>query len=287
MTTLTMNHTNTAAPAPMQATPVNARLTFDGILKGEWIKLLSLRSIRWSVIVMLVLSWAGAGLLSLALVQTEFVTPDTAAQMVAQAATFGSMFTVLIMGVLGVLAMTSEYASGMILSSLTAVPARTPLLLAKALVVAALAFLVGVLSSFGGALLSGLVIGGDGLGALTDASVLVSLLGNTLYLTLAALLALGLGTLLRSSAGAISVVVALLFIAPIVMQVLGMAGWAWVPAVSNWLPSSLGSTLSNSAMLADPVPGAVTYWGALGGLAAWAAVALVPAAVLFKTRDAV
>ena len=301
MTTLTMNDnpvpaaTQGATHTPPQgalqqskaAAPVNARLSFDGILKGEWIKLLSLRSIRWSVLVMLVLSWAGAGLLSLAMKGSEFATPESLTGIVAQSATFGSMFTVLIMGVLGVLAITSEYASGMILSSLTAVPSRTPLLLAKALVVAALAFVVGALSAFGGALLSGLVLGDGALKALVDPAIVVSLLGNALYLTLAALLALGAGTLLRSSAGAISTVVGLLFIAPIVFQVLAMTGWEWVPAVANWLPANLGSTLSSTAMQSADVAGSVSYWGALGGLTAWAAAALVPAAVLFKTRDAV
>lgn len=301
MTTLTTNDNpvpaapqGTAPRAPhnalqqsQAAAPVNARLSFDGILKGEWIKLLSLRSIRWSVLVMLLLSWAGAGLLSLAMKDSEFVTPESLTGIVAQAATFGSMFTVLIMGVLGVLAITSEYASGMILSSLTAVPSRTPLLLAKALVVAALAFLIGVLSAFGGALLSGLVLGDGALKAFVDPNVVVSLFGNALYLTLAALLALGIGALLRSSAGAISVVVALLFIAPIVFQVLSVTGWEWVPEVANWLPANLGSALSSSAMQPADVVGSVSYWGALGGLTAWAAVALVPAAVLFKTRDAV
>src|SRR5690606_12403626 len=133
--------------------------------------------------------------------------------------TFGSMFTVLIIGVLGALSITSEYASGLILSSLAAVPRRIPMLLAKALVVAALGFCVGVLSSFGGALIAALTFGEAGFSALADAAVLVSLLGNTLYLTLAALLSLGIGALLRSSAGAISVIVTLMFVATIVFQV--------------------------------------------------------------------
>ena len=115
MTTITMNDTYTTAP-------VVGRLTFDGVLKGEWIKLLSLRSIRWSILVMLVLSWAGAALLSLAMSGSDMLTPAATPAIVVQSATFGSMFTVLIMGVLGALSITSEYASGLILSSLTAVP---------------------------------------------------------------------------------------------------------------------------------------------------------------------
>ena len=113
MTTITMNDTYTTAP-------VVGRLTFNGVLKGEWIKLLSLRSIRWSILVMLVLSWAGAALLSLAMSGSDMLTPAATPAIVVQSATFGSMFTVLIMGVLGALSITSEYASGLILSSLTA-----------------------------------------------------------------------------------------------------------------------------------------------------------------------
>lgn len=280
MTTITLNEMNASVPA-------TGRLSFDGVLKGEWIKLLSLRSIRWSILVMLLLSWAGAGMLSLAMTGSDFLTPEALPSLVVQSATFGSMFTVLIMGVLGVLSITSEYASGLILSSLAAVPARTPVLLAKALVVAALGFSVGVLSSFGGGLIAALIFGGEGFSAFADPAVLVSLLGNTLYLTLAALLSLGIGALLRSSAGAISVVVTLLFVATIVLQVMMMTGWEWVPVVADWMPANLGATLSSAAMAGTAEPGSVTYWGALGGLAAWAAAALIPAAILLKTRDAV
>src|SRR5690606_20476927 len=133
---------------------------------------------------MLLLSWMGAGLLSFAMDSGEFLTPEALPSLLVQAATFGSMFTVLIMGVLGVLSITSEYASSMILSSLTAVPRRTPLLLAKALSVAALGFLVGVLSSFGGGLIAASIYGAGGFAALLESTVLVSLLGNALYLTL-------------------------------------------------------------------------------------------------------
>lgn len=289
MTTLSMTEM-TAAPAHSPAPvpdPVSGRLTFDGVLRGEWIKLLSLRSIRWSILAMLLLSWMGAGLLSFAMDSGEFLTPEALPSLLVQAATFGSMFTVLIMGVLGVLSITSEYASGMILSSLTAVPRRTPLLLAKALSVAALGFLVGVLSSFGGGLIAASIYGAGGFAALLESTVLVSLLGNALYLTLAALLALGVGALLRSSAGAISTIVTLFFVMTIVLQVMMMTGWEWLPVVADWMPANLGNTLSTVAMQGSPEPGTMTYWGALGGLAAWAAAALVPAAILFKTRDAV
>jgi len=285
MTTTTI--TESTEPAQVRVPAAAGRLTFDGVLRGEWIKLLSLRSIRWSIAVMLVLSWGGSVLLSLAMTGTDMATADAMPSLIVQSASFGSIFTVLIMGVLGVLSVTSEYASGLILSSLSAVPARTPLFAAKALVVASLGLAVGALSTFGSGLIAAMVFGADGFAALGDPSVLISLLGTTLYLTLAALMAMGIGTLLRSSAGAISVVVGLLFVATIVFQVLTMTGWEWVPAVSQWMPADLGHALSTSAVTPAEYRGDVPYWAALGGLAAWAAAAMVPAAILLKTRDAV
>lgn len=285
MTTATL----TSSGPEARASAVHGRLSFDGVLRGEWIKLLSLRSIRWSIVVMIALSFGGAAMMSFALRGTDMITPETLPSMVVQAATFGSVFTVLIMGVLGVLAVTSEYASGLILSSLTAVPSRTPLLAAKALVVASLSLLLGAVSVFGSGLLAAVVIGDGAMDAYLQPESLLSMLGATLYLTLASLMALGIGALLRSSAGAISIVVVLLFVATIVFQVLGLTGWEWVPEVAKWMPADLGHTLSSAAMVpADAVTeGGVGYWGALGGLAAWAVAALVPAGILLKTRDAV
>jgi ABC-2 type transport system permease protein len=280
-------------PAASAAPSAAGRLSFDGVLRGEWIKLLSLRSIRWSVLVMLVLSWAGAALMASAIAGSgsEFVNAESMPQVLAQSATFGSNITVLIMGVIGVLAVTSEYASGLILSSLSAVPSRTPLLVAKALVVAALAAVVGGVSTFGGGLIAALILGDGALGVLFQGPVLASMLGTTVYLALAALLSLGVGALLRSTAGAISVVVVLLFVSTIVLQILSITGWAWVPEVAQWMPADLGHQLSTAALAqtgadASAATG-VGYWAALGGLAVWAAAALIPAAILLKTRDAV
>ncbi|CAG7598446.1 ABC transporter permease subunit [Leucobacter soli] len=265
---------------------VSGRLSFDGVLRGEWIKLLSLRSIRWSIIITIVLSWGGAALMASAMAGTEFATLEAMPELLVQSATLSSMFTVLVMGILGVLAVTSEYASGLILSSLAAVPSRTPLLGAKALVVAALGLAVGGLSTFGGGLISATILGSGAFEALVEPTVLISLLGATLFLTLSALLSLGLGALLRSSAGAIAVMVTLLFISTIVFQILTMTGWEWVPTFAQWMPADLGHALSTWAVTDPEYRGDVSYWAALGGLAAWAVAALVPAGILLKTRDA-
>lgn len=273
------------SPALTRPRPVNGRLTFAGVLRSEWIKLLSLRSIRWSVLVMLLLSWGGAFLLTMAMNSTD-LPAEAMPSLLVQAATFGSLFTVLIMGVIGVLSITSEYASGLILSSLTAVPKRTPVLAAKAVAVATLGLVVGGLSTFGGALIAAIFFT-DGFALLGEGDVLASLVGATLFLALAALIALGIGAMVRSSAGAISIVAVLMFVATLVFQVLTITGWDWVPIVAQWMPADLGQALSNVLFLPEEARGDVTYWAALGGLIAWAAAMLVPAAILLKKRDAV
>lgn len=290
MTTMTLSDTQTVTTARARAADTGRGLSFTGVLRGEWIKLTSLRSIRWSIIVMIVLSWAGSLMMTLAFTGTELVTPETMPTLIAQSATFSSNITVLIMGVLGVLAVTSEYSSGMILSSLSAVPKRTPMLAAKATAVALLALVVGALSIIGSGLIAALVFGESALAVLIEPAVLASMFGTIAYLMLATLLALGIGALLRSGAGAIAVVVVLLFISTLVFQILTMTGWAWVPQVAEWLPADLGYELSSSPLMPADAPAemlGVGYWPALGGLVAWAVAALVPAAILLKTRDAV
>ena len=79
MTTATLTH----LPARERAAGAAGRLSFDGVLRGEWIKLLSLRSIRWSIVIMLLLSWAGAAMMSLAMAGTEFATPEALPQILS------------------------------------------------------------------------------------------------------------------------------------------------------------------------------------------------------------
>lgn len=291
MITATLNQSAPAENAPghpetTRPRAVQHRLTFDGVLHGEWIKLLSLRSIRWSIALMIVLSWGSALLMSLAMAGSEFATAEAMPTLIVQSATLGSLITVLIMGVLGVLSITSEYTSGLILSSLTAVPKRLPLLAAKTLVVAALGLAVGVVCTYGGALLAAIFLGDGAFAALGSSAVLLSLLSTAVYLMLAALFALGAGALLRSTAGAISVVVVVFFVSIMMLQILSMTGWAWVGTVTDWIPATLGNTLA-MAPVTPGYSGAVGYWGAMLGLVAWAAAPFVPATILLKTRDAV
>ncbi len=286
----TTAHITPSASLTGAHSPVNGRLSFGGVLRGEWIKLMSLRSMRWSIFLMVALSFGAAAMMASAMKSYMSLSDGAIPLILVQSAAFGTVFTVLIMGVIGVLAMTSEYASGMILSSLTAVPSRTPLFLAKGLAVALLPLIVGAVSVFGGGIIAALITGDGAMTLLFSDTVLVSLLGAVLYLTLAALMSYGIGTMLRSSAAAISLVVVLLFVSTIAMQFLGMTNWEWVPVVTDWIPPTLGQSLETAAVSVPSEFGGAArmeWWPAFTGLVVWALAALIPAGILFKSRDAV
>lgn len=280
-----------AATRQAHAGPGNApKLTFGGILKSERIKLSSLRSIRVTLLITLLAS-VGLSLLSAWAMKSSFSYEglDTAALPVEAlhsylltVSTFASPFLALIFGVLGVFVISSEYSSGMILSSLSAVPRRTPMYFGKAIVLAVVSAVTALLL-----VVLGLVIGIAFLPAsaaeVFSATVLTGVFGAVVYLVCVALLGFSLAAVLRSTAGGISVIAGLIFVLPIGLQFLSMTGWEWVPTVSRFLPMSLGSTLSAGDIATSTDP---TYWGAMLAIALWAAVPMALGLLVLKTRDA-
>lgn len=281
----------TTAPAPAiarQTWRTTGSLSFGGILRSEWLKFFSLRSMRWASAVTLVAGLGLAFLLSLTIsISSGDMPPVQEAELAAlgtQSATFGLMFTQLIMAVLGVLAITNEYSSGMILSTITAVPKRTPVFIAKALLVFVIGLVIGAIITFGGGIITTLVIPELSFSVMTRPEVLASLGGGAIFLALVALLSFGIGALVRSAAGGIAIVVGLLFVAPTAFQIMSMSGWAWVDVVASYLPSTLGMTLYSGATMTGDGMG---YWQALAAMVVWVLAALIPAAILLKQRDTV
>lgn len=296
----------TIAPAAPGAVPLRteprspAHLSFGGVLRSERIKLSSLRSIR---ITLLLTVLAGLGLSTLmALVLASEMSGIGAAgadaadgyqSYLLMVSGFASPFLALIFGVLGVFAVASEYTSGMILSTLAAVPRRTPVIVAKAIVTAVIAALTALVI-VGGGLGIAAVIMPDALGQLGSLNVISGALGTIAYLVLITLFSFGVAAMLRSTAGGIAVVAGVTFVLPIAFQFLAMSNWEWVPVAATYLPMDLGSTLGSGLLdagSADPtagmrLEGAPDYWGALGAMTVWAAATLIPAAILFKKRDA-
>jgi len=188
------------------------------VLNSEWLKLRSVRSTTY-ILIAIAVCLLGAGLVSYLMTADWDTSPPDLQQKfgAADPSVMVVPFTQFCLGVLGALAVTSEYGSGMIRTALVSVPQRKAYLLAKSVVVAGASLLVG-LATVLIAYQAGELITGDrpepisAYTSFTDA--LPTLLANTASLVLLALLGLGLGFLLRSTAGALVSLCALLFVLP-------------------------------------------------------------------------
>ena len=265
------------------------KLSFGGVLRSERIKLTSLRSFRITILITIVagvgmsflsaLGWAsqlrgaGAGALDSESLQSYLLLVST----------FASPFLALIFGVLGVFAMSSEYSSGMILSTLAAVPRRSPMYLAKAMVLAVISALTALAIVVVGLVLA-VVFLPAAAAQLGSWTVISGGLGAIVFLVCIALLGFGIAGVLRSTAGGISVVVGITFVLPIVFQVLSGLGWEWVNSAASYLPLMLGNVLASGAS-ADSLmsPG---YPAALIAILVWAAVPVLGGLAVLRARDA-
>ena len=263
---------------------VAGRQSFAGAVRAEWIKLRTLTS-TWvtSAITIVITVLFGAGLAMGYAGSPE--RADEAKTMIAS----GSMMGMIVVAVLGALVVTGEYASGQIRSSVMAVPRRGRLFVAKALVVSGFSFVLGVVCVALSYAISYPFMKGHA-GSLTDAHYLGLFWGTGLSFAVVALMALGLGYLTRSTAGAITMVVSLLFVAPIPFGL--MAGrWQWAVKVVGLLPDTVSTAVSDPFSLAHHWGRAGTetflqHWQAIAVFAAWALIPLVIAGVIFTRRDA-
>ena len=256
------------------------RLAFRGVVRGEWVKLRSLRSSMLTVLAAAVVMLS-IGLIFAATAGTDSDGANGVTEPTGITLT-GAIFAQLIIGVLGVLVVTSEYATGMIRSTLTAVPSRLPVLAAKVGVVAAVVFPVMtavVLTVFH----SGqAIMGGNGFPTtkIGDPGVLAALLGSAATMTGVAIIGIALGALLRNTAGAITTLVALMFLVPGIGSLVLPASWR--NNVLKFLPSNASDAftrVSPGPELLAANTGAVVF-------AAWVIVPLVAAAVVLRRRDA-
>ncbi|WP_081381579.1 ABC transporter permease subunit [Actinomyces oris] len=263
---------------------VAGRQSFVSAVRAEWIKLRTLTS-TWvtSGITIAITVLFGAGLAI-----GYAGSPDRADQAKTMIAA-GSVLGMIVVAVLGALVITGEYASGQIRSSMMAVPRRGRLFAAKALVGSAFSFALGVLCVALAYAASYPFMKGHA-GSLTDAHYLGLFWGTGLSFAFISLMAQGVGHLTRSTAGAITVVVSVLFVIPLPFQM--MAGhWKWANRVLGLLPDTLSTAVSDPFSLATQWGQAGTstflqHWQAIAVFAAWAIIPLAIAAVVFTRRDA-
>jgi hypothetical protein len=186
----------------------------------------------------------------------------------------------LLIGVLGVLFVTGEYATGMVRSTFAAVPTRLPVLGAKSVVFGAVALVVMTLSSFATFFAAQLILVPDGHGAsLSDPGALRSVAGIGLYLALIGVMGGAFGWIVRSTAGAISSLVALLLIVP---ALVGLLPGSLSTTITEYLPNNAGGSFVTSAH----IPDTLAPWTGIGVVGLWTAVALAAAVVVVRRRDA-
>jgi ABC-2 type transport system permease protein len=265
-------------------------ISFRGLLLSEWIKLTTLRSTVWCYAIIVAINLGLAVLAASGQAQGgQAAALDQG--LLVRSATIGIVFSQLVISVLGALVITGEYGTGMIRSTLTAVPRRLPALFAKVVVFGLSTFAVSLVSIVGSALLAAPILAGKGFSLdLADGRVWGALIGGAGYLALVGLIALFLGTIVRNSAAGISAALGLLLVAPVVLQIFAaVTQAAWAQNVYQFLPSSAGGTLYRYAV--DPVPAIkdVLVLDAGQGLlvlVAWVVLFGAIAAVLLKRRDA-
>ncbi len=284
----------TLAPSPdhtrVRATTATPRITFAGTVRAEWIKFRSLRSTVWTLLTILVLMVGTSVLVAWGMtVELGDATAPAGALNLAMVLGAGYQLAQLGVAVLGVLIITSEYSTGMVRSTFTAVPRRLPVLAAKALVLSVAIVAVTVISILLSALAT--MPFHHRLGAtfdLTDGETLRMTIGLPLYLTAIGLLAFALGALVRHSAGALTTIIALLLVIENVLMIIPLRA---VELISPFLPSTAGRRLLfDSDMLASTDAGSTAAhlgpWEGYAVLIAWAVALVALAAVRLRRADA-
>lgn len=277
----------------------SGRVTQWRAIHSEWIKLRSLRSTWFSLLAVFVII-VGLGTLFSALRAHNFnqgigphavvivnghVVKVTGPNLrfggfdPTQVSLRGVFLAQLAIGVLGVLVITGEYGTGMIRSTLAAVPRRLPVLYAKALVFGVTAFVVAEISAFVGFLAGQRALASTHFQAsLSTPDAWRAILGAGIYLTLIGLLAVGLGFLVRNTAGALATLVGVVLVLPLLTQALPSP---YSNDVGKYLPLNAGTQiigLTHDSSGLGP-------WTGLGVTALYAVAALVAGAVMLRRHD--
>jgi hypothetical protein len=243
-------------------------------LAAEWLKIRSVRSTYWVLALVLGSVLLGAGLAWQGVASWDGLSPDRQARFRAPPMEQAILpLAQLGVAVLGVLTITNEYATGTITGSLTVRPQRTLFAAAKVAVVGGVALVAGFVFLFGTFGSTRWIVGDRPMspGYVTAvAEEIPMLLVTSLVVTATALIGLGFGVILRSTAGAISAVVALLL---------------FLPTVIRFVPEPWGDRLSSVMLpnLAEHITrGSPT---AIGALILYVAVTLGGAVFLLNRRD--
>jgi ABC-type transport system involved in multi-copper enzyme maturation permease subunit len=252
------------------------------VLRSEWTKVRSVPSTLWTLLTATVLGIGLSALFSgLAAHSYKTGSHDVRTNWDPTAvSTSGLSIAQLAIGVLGAIAISSEYSTHAIRTSLTAVPRRGRFLTAKAGVIAALALVAGELMAFTAFFVGQALISGNAPTAgLGDPHVFRAVAGSGLYLTLIGLLGIGLGALLRSAAGAITALVAMLYVLPGLAHALPSS---IQNGVNKFWPTNAGQQITSVVRGDHSLPA----WAGFGVMCLFVAIVLTAAFTRLRRRDA-
>ena len=277
-----MEATTIARPTSAITPPPGGAATHTvEVLAAEWHKLRTVRSTWWALAAVTVFNVVTAAVLGIVL-PGAMSARDQATGHPAGLTLSGLHLSQIAIGVPGVLVITSEYTSGMIPATLAAVPARRLVLAAKTAVLAAVAVAAGLATCYAAYFVFQVFLpAGSPLRiSLSSPGVARAVTGAGLYLAVLALAGLGLGAILRSSAGAITALFGLLFVPTLIMALLPAS---WQNTVGPYLPMNAAEAIYNTGAghQAHLAP-----WAGFGVLCGYAAVALIAGFILIGRRDA-
>jgi ABC-2 type transport system permease protein len=268
---------------PRDAADGRRVVTFPRVLRSEWTKLWSLRSTRWSLLAAVV-AMGALGAVAAAFQMNRWPHLDARERShfnAIDAGVSGYHLAQLAIAVLGVLVITGEYSTGMIRSSIMAVPRRLPVLWAKLATYSAVTFVLMLVSTLVSFFVVQAIVRQRHLDkTLGSPHALRAVVGCALFLTVLGCLGLGLGALIRNTAGGIAAFVGLLFVLPGVVAVLPASIG---DSINPYLPLNAGTAVAtvrfdDSHHLAP--------WTGFGVFCGYAAIVIVAAAVSLRRRDA-
>jgi ABC-2 type transport system permease protein len=282
----------TAAPAP-SAPPIGSavpaapsRPGFGRLMVAEWTKIRSVQSTLWSYLAFVVVA-VGFSTLIAAVIAHDWNAPGNHpnhAKLLTDptAVIFGAGLGLgqLAICVLGVIVITSEYTSGTIRASLLAVPNRTPMLAAKALVFALLDFVLSAITVLAVFFITTAILRSHVSITLSQPGVTRAVIGAVLYLTVLGLFAMSIGGLIRHTAGGIAIVIATVIVVP---PLVGLIPGTIANHIHGYLPTVAGQLVAQTTQESGDV---LSGWQGFGVFCLWTAVLLVLCGWLLVRRDA-
>jgi ABC-2 type transport system permease protein len=313
---------NITAPGPQLTAlpPATGRAGLAGAIRSEFTKLRSVRSTYWTIAALFIVSVGVAAIAGFGIASNLHNNPWNKAGTDAAQASLIAFFEIgqLIIAVLGALVITSEYSTGMIRTSLTAMPRRGTVYAAKLIVFGGVALVVTLITSFASFFVGQAAMSGSGVSAslfhsvtiprnvnmspppggpnsnlppvyhffgtivISPGTVLTAIVGSALFVTAVALIAFGLGAIIRHTAGAITSVIGLMFVLPIIIQVALPDTWRW--DVMRFFPDAAGRVLS--VTIGQTNPHLWSAWPQFAVTLIYAAVLVGVGGYLFRKRDA-